>query len=779
MNKYFQAFESGKLLYDKKHWNLHKIEPEQVCRKEIEDIETINMNPSRSIDKEFKNSESTTSSVASNSSDYISVGSQVSDLNKEVDKIFGPALERTHSGSDLKVTAPLRHKKRQYRSQEVLPLDNKTSHNSYQFTPERKVSLQDIPLTAETNNEELQVDKPQYRVPIIYDNNQRAEIVASVTERLYSKLKKKEVVKSKVENMVEKKIVEPLNELKICTNARQRLLELSQKALRNKRKIGIPAHTQTRYRVTRVKDQSIDVQTDLEPYGIKETNALTYYQHVGTETNLTTPRCKEASVGPQCGSLRRQDQSTITEQKKIILKSCSVMTENCVQNDRYTQTPIIPPPRKKKIKPRLSYIDDADVTSDDQLSPVISINILQSFAKEHESTSTSEDSLDNIEAKPTLTKKLEITPDLLTNHSSIDSKKVNVVVKPRYTSDNKINQENSRSFIEKSKTENDKLTANSNDVFSDNEDYNLPRVTVLDTSNSNKRADIRNLIMGHKKDIYPYNIVLSPPHINTENRRTVKFKDLDESSTLVSVASQTSCEFKTVPNLRNTENDIHSDNESESIKSDSTNNICSDSTNVTKTSNFVWKRGTCSRPTIDNTSRSFYLNQKNYAPVYKNTSANYKSAKTKLYKEFLGLDDTSRSHSDSLYEQNCASGSISNDTINKNEEEKDGVTNFKQKREFFESKGPSIFNQTKDPFYDFESKLLKSCDRLDASINKYDDYLKKYRYRSQKNLSPLRLNSSRKEFSHLRPKEYLQHLVELRKSVVKGDASSASSGSIF
>ncbi|XP_050675413.1 kinesin-like protein KIF16B [Leptidea sinapis] len=65
----------------------------------------------------------------------------------------------------------------------------------------------------------------------------RADIIASVTERLYSKLKRKEDTSYKIENAVEKKIVQPLNELKICTNARQRLMEISQKALRNKRKI--------------------------------------------------------------------------------------------------------------------------------------------------------------------------------------------------------------------------------------------------------------------------------------------------------------------------------------------------------------------------------------------------------------------------------------------------------------------------------------------------------------------------------------------------------------
>lgn len=772
---YIQIPESGKLLFNDKHWQLYKLNNKK------ESVVKLNMETTKVKLSDLLKSESANSSVCSGSSDHISVINKNinlgDEIGNEVDKFFGPALERTRSGSDLKMKAPLRNKRRQYRSQEVLPVVNKNILTSQEETREGKMFLKE----QETNAvNDFAKKSLQTHVPIMYDNNQRAEIVASVTERLYSKLNKKgESAINKVENVVDKKIIEPLSELKICANARQRLVEISQKALKHRRKIGIPAHTQTKSRVTRVRDQGTDIQNDLEPYAIREKNNIVLYQNVGTETITMTPRCKDIGVGSQWGSLRFQDNWTATDLRRTPKISSSVMTENLPKCDQCTQTHVLPPPRKKKKKNK--YLKQELEPS---VSSMINIRITQCCSTDQESASTSDDNIDD--ESVTKSQNITMTPDLLTNHSSIET---NVLEEDSTDKDHENNcninddiinvvdknekQNKLNSCIEHSISSCDNENISSEDVFSDFEEYNLPRVTVDDSTICDHKG-IKDMILGRNDSLYPYNIILSPPRERPENaKRTVKFKDMEP--TIISRASQTCWDSKDISVPRSNINIDDSENaniETESSKSNSTIND-SNNSNISKcTDTFVWK----SNPhNIDSnylaTTRNINSKNDSYQPVYQSHLSRYKNEKTRLYKEYLGLKSELNPELDTA-KHNCHSSSLS-EAINRipctanynfKDDDYDALKDFKKKRDFFESKADSIFNQTKDPFYDFERKLLQSCDRLDECVNKYDKYLRGYQQRNQEHFTQ---KVHHDNSTNQKPKQYLQHLIQLRREAVR------------
>lgn len=711
---------------------------------------------------ESQNSESTASSVASGSSEVINTMDKnvniTEEINKEVDKLFGPALERTKSGSDLEVIAPLRNKRRQYKSQEVLPIDKSLQiHNeSIVTTP----SNQNQP-SQENINEIDGADRFKIaQVPIMYAN-QRAEIVASVTERLYSKLKKKEeAAASKMEAIVDKKIVEPLSELRICTNARQRLMELSQKALRNKRRIGIPAYTQTRIRVTRVRDQGIDVQTDLGSYILRNEKCYTLRRDVATETMPMTPRCKEIAVGPKCGSLEFRDRSTITENKKVVYKNSFMMTDIIAKCNRCSQTPIVPPPRRKKRSSMFTkYIrsdeDSRNDTEECPAPPIISINISQQYPVDSESQSSDENTEREVNKTPTIA---AITPDLLTNHNTTDTtvhenndsdpicEVENVVETERLQNDHHIIQAPVASHEKESED------------FPDSENCSLPRVGV-DSCRSVNQEEIKDMILGRNANMYPYNIVLSPPRERDNIKRIVKFKEVDVASAL-SVASQTSWEWDSKTKCGECSSDLRSEatnsekeQETGSSIKDASEQNTSDSTdsNKVETNSFIWKkveRGDHYHKTVSSTA-------KGYTPVYK-TSARYGTIRSKLYREFLGLQNDENDE----YEPQISSLINLQDSSESTENEQSQYK-FKLRKQFFENKFEHPYNYK---FLSLEKKLLDSCDTLDATVNRYQNYLSGYRD-----------NGYGRNPSMRTPKEYLQHLVQLRREVVKAECDTTDS----
>ncbi|CAH0728503.1 unnamed protein product, partial [Brenthis ino] len=507
--------ETGELLYDDKHWTLeiNKIQG-NILNKKIKIGNIMNL---RYPKNEADNSGSTPSLIASGSLDVINNmdknGKITNEINKEIDKLFGPALERTKSGTDIEVIAPLRDKKRHFRSQEILSSDFSERNLDHRFS--------DVGIN-EGKVEDC-INKTKTSQVTALHNNQRAEIIASVTERLYSKLKKNENA-SKVESMSDKKlpselkIMQPLKELKICSNARQRLMELSKKALKNKRRMGIPAHTQTRKTVIRVKDQAIEIQTDLQPYIIQQKYPYKFQQDVSTETTSMTPRVKEIAVGSKYSSLSFADKFTLTESKKVSYTNTSTITDTVSMRSFSTQTPKIQPPprRKKRLSAYSKYIkkverskSSTDESNENSISPIININISPMYAVNSDSNSS-----DEVVAWPDEDKhSAATTPDLLTNHSNMSKKSIE---NEENCNDLNLNIE----YLDKKSHSVDNL-----DEFSD-VDLPMPRVTV-DSARKIGRKDYEDLIFGRNEHLYPYNLKLSPFKERDETKRVIRFKDKD------------------------------------------------------------------------------------------------------------------------------------------------------------------------------------------------------------------------------------------------------------
>ncbi|XP_049878009.1 kinesin heavy chain-like [Pectinophora gossypiella] len=746
--------QTGKIAYGDNHWTLHsnaiKVQLSETTSKEATIGNILNMFQPKA---DAQNSESTASSVASGSSDVINTMDKnlniKDEISKEVDKLLTPGLERTRSGSDLGIIAPLRHKRRQYKSQETLPID-KSLHVFAQNIAEHSQSQ-----SRDDMRETQETDKPkQPQVPIMYDN-QRAEIVASVTERLYSKLKKKEeAAVSKMETMVDKKIVEPLSELRICTNARQRLMEISQRAMRHKRRIGIPAHTQTRRTVTRVRDQGIDVQTDLESYIFRKERSYTVQRDVSTETIPVTPRCKEIAVGPKSGSLDFRDRGTLTETKQVVHRNSFMMTDVVAKCDRCSQTPMPPPRRKKRAAFSKRVLNNEHhICCPEECSaqqPVISINISQQYQVDSESQS-SDDNLDrhssddNLEDRNLFIKPATVstTPDLLTNHNNVDtsvheeSESDHMLVREPQSQEGNLMQD---TLIYQSPDSNNK-------EFPEEclEECSLPRVAVASARTINQE-EMKDMILGRNENMYPYNIILSPPRERDDSKRIVKFVD-DDVAPVISVASQTSLE-PTDDDDGNKVNLIseasHSHKECETSNGNKDSETCSDSTDTSKveTDSFIWKRY----------NRNENLSNKpvgrGYTPVYRN-NPKYKAAKTKIYRDFLGLD------------YNTQFSSLTNDyrlSSSDSTENESAQYKFRQRRQFFEDKFKSVQNPS-NRFDILERNILDSCKSLDTSVNKYEKYLANYHDNNRVFVKPVTKTRT--------PKEYLHHLVQLRREMIR------------
>ncbi|CAH2231680.1 kinesin-related protein 4-like [Pararge aegeria] len=711
--------DTGQLIYDDKHWELHLNKRRSVCKQEANIGNIMNFGYPQT---DARNSESTPSSIASGSSDIINNmdnNAEISnEINKEIDKLFGPTLERTKSGSDIEVAAPLEHRKKQFRSQEALS-------NEKVLQPNQSDRLSDVDVD-ETNNEEHKNKEDKVpQVSILYDN-QRAEIIASVTERLYSKLKKNETPNSmdpvndkKPQN--EPKAV-PLNELKICSNARQRLMEISKKALKNKRRIGIPAHTQTRRFVVRVKDQGIDIQTDLQPYVSYVNQACILHQDACTETTPMTPRLKEKAVGPKYSNLNFCDRTTITENTQVIHRSLSVMTDILTTSDQCTQTPIRPhPPPPRRTTKRTSFyskylrkIQNTKSSMDGHnSSPIININISPVFQSDAESLSSPEINENTTEVDSEKHSKTT-TPDLLTNHNNILTQMEEIEINDR---DDQVIQPADEPGVENNY--NIKQEAIGLD-FSDEEELPLPRVAV-DSSRKVGQKDYIDLILGRNDDLYPYNIKLSPTKQRDETKRVIRFKNDDVSPAKCSTEKwHTNLRKKTKSKIDKKENEYSNDSNSGSELSE-----------MSENNSFIWNN--------TNTSDKGSLTVK-----YLDDHSEYE---TKQFITCLGLNnkDYSLCEKHSPLENPCWLDKSNGNEFNINKHKQYKKDN----------------NCGRDNSFDnVEKHIEKACSSLEFSVNKYNDYLVEYKDKN---------NSYRSESYKPTPTKYLQHLIKLRKAAVEAD----------
>lgn len=408
------------------------------------------------------------SRVSINSNDTLSgntsIPSTLSNIHSSQaeDLLFGPRLHRTGSVHDVPLP-PLRNKKRQYSSHEVLPSLEKFSSFRTLKSANGKTPLVRLNKTAisrltekenkdklhEENNQpfnENDISKDQAKSSTATANvskphvsyepfNKRAVIVASVTDRLYSTSKRKEdnVHPNSTPVGINKK---PLNELKICSNARKKLFDISYKALRASRRIrpGVPVETQTDIKTSiRVKEVAIDIQDDIEPFRAFPSSEDKLYRHVSVETEAFTLLCKEASVGTTSGSLHSADKSVETDKFKsnhanfTFTRTCGNMTEEIRSlNAASTQTQEFAPPRKKysSFTKYLKVSRDSPAPlnlNDRSTSPrVLNISISHDCSQfENETDGISDDSLENESHKTNLRSlSTRTTPDLLNNHNS-------------------------------------------------------------------------------------------------------------------------------------------------------------------------------------------------------------------------------------------------------------------------------------------------------------------------------------------------------------------------
>ncbi|XP_028033838.1 kinesin-like protein KIF15-B [Bombyx mandarina] len=709
--------ETGKISYDDIHWTLQKNRIVVNSENKIGAFLDIMHRKSDS-----RNEESSSSLALSDSSDFIGAEDKnkiTNEINKEVDKILGTSLERTSSGCDLKVVPPLRHKRREYRSQEVLPINETIDRNQEQNIAQIVNSHSDIQIN--TNKEQTELIKVPH-ASIIHEN-QRSEIVAAVTERLYSKLKKKEIpAVHKMESIVDKKIVEPLSELRICTNARQRLIELSQKAIRNKRKIGIPVSTQTRMSVIRVKDKAVDVQADLDSYIVDRLKSYSLYRDVATETIAMTPRCKEQSVGPAFGSMRFRDFSTPTEIQKNSSKNSYTMTDICGQCDNSTQTQILPPPRRKKRCPsfpkNVNNSNTWNVSEEATVSPVISINISQTYPVDSDSQSSDENSntaTDNCKVSPKAS-----TPDLLTNHTADAMDAVENHISVDGTDSRQLNFPYSLSLEASDVSE----TQYCEHEFSDSDEHALPRVKV--GSLCQNKSDIKDLILGRNKNMFPYNIMLSPEKVKDSCKRTVSFKDfdIDHAMKMATKANQL-------------------DHEHDTSLSDST------GSSKMETDSFIWK-----------SNKTLGCSRGHYVPVYK--PSKYNTTKALYNKDLSRLEKRLENELTPLY---CIGNASERNT-----EDCHSLKNNYHDYKIFENMNKmlehKLNSRRKYDFPTIEKNILASCEKLECIANKYDDYVS--------NIEKVKENSLKKS-SLGTPTEYLQRLIQIRKSVIKSESEDTDS----
>ncbi|XP_038206898.1 kinesin-related protein 4-like [Zerene cesonia] len=727
LTKHFIRYvpETGTLSFDENHWKLTLPDAEQVAK-----IGNI-MNFTRPKNEEHANLPTAAvpdDTPVENKKEF------VEEINKEIDKMFAPSFERARSGSDFEIVAPIRHKKRQYRSQEVLS----TNKSLQQSTPQHNLS-EISSSVSEERLDDINSLKAKTIMPtsILYDNNQRAEIVASVTERLYSKLKKSEEVAGKLDSIVDKKVVQPLNELKICTNARQRLVEISQRALRNKRKIGIPAYTQTKKSIVRVKDQEIDVQNELLPYGCNKNNSYVFQRDVGTETISITPRYKEVSVGSDHGNLQFRHSSTMTDNRKIF-KTSSSMTIDVIQNDRCTQTCILPPPRRKRRPNLLSkYIKSIEnrKTNSTNTAPIININISPMYDEDSDSQNSDSKTTENeVEQEPPLESKM-LPPDLLTNHR-------NVISMPTIEIHNVDEIENKHIDTDEESVLSHKVIDKPNnhlDDFSNDDDIMLPKTSVgVDDTRAAGYSHIKDMILGRNTDLYPYNVAISPLRERNESIRSIRFLDKNpdtDKEDFISIENSSFC-FERVKSKFFKEIDTYS--------SDSTVSNLTDS-DLRGKSNVFSK----AKKTNSGLFSSLSHNENVSTDKIKNT---YEATKGKLYNEYLGL------HGKEINDKICSNFSL--DLIS---EPKNGLNlkNIHRKREIL-TKGNS---GEKD--YDFENvhnEIKNSCKRLEFAVNNYETYLDTHKR-----------DNTHAKYNIKSPTKYLQHLIEIRKGLVKEEKLGSSS----
>lgn len=205
----------------------------------------------------------------------------------------------------------------------------------------------------------------------------RAQIVAAVTSRLYNKVHKKDIGTS-TENLSVAS-TESSKELSICSNARNRLRELTHRALK--------AH----------KSKNEETQTDLFPILRVKEVATDCADLVEKPSKSEKHETKDAEV--ECTLLNQFMEGTLRD-ILVLTRSCGIQTN---------------------AEEKCSNISFTKYLTETQKNPIfteaVNINISHNYI--NRTDSVSDDSLDNHHANVSFP-----TPDLISNHNSLEQQPV-------------------------------------------------------------------------------------------------------------------------------------------------------------------------------------------------------------------------------------------------------------------------------------------------------------------------------------------------------------------
>lgn len=763
--------------------------------------------------------------LSGNNSNPSTQGSNLNSSQAE-DSLFGPRLHRTGSVHDVKPPIPLRSKKRQYSSHEVL---NTTTNKPHRSQNQNQTSPKTI--KPESKNEKTLKEPTKQKVTVTYQPfNKRADIVASVTDRLYSKLKtKKEEGKSQKTQLplvVEKKT--SLSELQICNNARKKLYDLSHRALKASRRYKVvPAETQTeKPSALRMKEASTDVPKDLNPFVSDDSQKV--LKSVAIATDVHTTLCKEASVGTINGSIQSNDASVETDKinethNLIMTRTCGSMTDEIIHlNTISTQTQEIPP--RKKHSSFTKYLkvshDPSTKKSNEKISPtVLNISISHDFSTlDNETDCISDDSLEIDMKSPSSNLPLSIAPpDLLNNHNSNDNCNIELSqsISKCCSTDTKLkDQTNSSTMTEEiastkhlveSKSiqtaDFSKTLANCSD-FVDDLHVSLPRIyfnSEYDTDRS-----MKNLIMGRNKDVYPYNIKPSPIKESYHTKRhskTVSWKnEIDIRETASARKSIKSIMKKptkhninnTVPHTTHTFDHTLS-SESDAIDSDDI--IVDDKSDSDPSIEYfkgVYCWGDDSPLIVPRRRKMKYgkrLSHSKDCKQYVEVTSNFLTEATNLITALTKVSDnicdkkldsrsekvspncnkelhvTDETNIENIKCANCSR--IINDSLVNNEEP------LMKETELYKYDETELSDNEK--FQQIEKNLLQSLDSLKnctEKSNEYyhsvnDVYLEKFGRRLTSQTTPENSHESFSPYKRKNPSDYLKELLDIRKNLVE------------
>ncbi|XP_066262970.1 uncharacterized protein [Euwallacea similis] len=201
---------------------------------------------------------------------------------------------------------------------------------------------------------------------IASNDKPRAQIVAAVTSRLYNKVKKQDIGTS-TENLPAAK------ELSICSNARNRLRELTQKALKAHRSRNEETQTEL-FPVLRVKEAATDC-LDLKVELCEVKDVATSMENCGKD------------VAIECTLLNQFIEGTLRD-VLIVTRSCGIQTISS--------------------EDKMSFTKYLLADKNPIFTEAVNINISHNYA----SSNQSEDSLEGLVSFP--------TPDLISNHNSLE-----------------------------------------------------------------------------------------------------------------------------------------------------------------------------------------------------------------------------------------------------------------------------------------------------------------------------------------------------------------------